>query len=191
MAFLSLHFPYYTDNYEECKDMVRRECGMGLDTDSGKENFQMTAEIAESDRILNYVKNNRDKISRSMLEPEFLNIIIERFVKDDSAVLPSSRKPPPFSHKQLAYIALLKIHKSATLEQIVILLKFIFPSLARFGNNILDILSRRVLSTLYLINFPSPALELWRISDKNFWRALPRVNISRPRLTSLSTLHIV
>ena len=148
MAFLSLHFPYYTDNYEECKDMVRRECGMGLDTDSGKENFQMTAEIAESDRILNYVKNNRDKISRSMLEPEFLNIIIERFVKDDSAVLPSSRKPPPFSHKQLAYIALLKIHKTATLEQIVILLKFIFPSLARFGNNIF---AMRVLSTLYLI----------------------------------------
>ena len=133
VAFLCLHFPYFTDNYEECKDMVRRECGMGSGFENGKENFQMKAEINCGDRIHDYVKNNRDRISRSMLEPEFLDTIIERFVKEDSCLSPSSRKPPPFSFKQLTYIALMKIHKRATLEQIVILLKFLFPSLASSG----------------------------------------------------------
>ena len=131
VAFLSLHFPYFTDNYEECKDMVRRECGMNSSFETGKENFQMKAEINCGDRIHNYVKNNLDKISRSMLEPEFLDTIIERFVKEDAIILPSDRQHPPFSFKQLTYIALLKIHRRATIEQIVILLKFLFPNLAR------------------------------------------------------------
>ena len=101
VAFLSLHFPYFTDNYEECKDMVRRECGMNSSFETGKENFQMKAEINCGDRIHNYVKNNRDKISRSMLEPEFLDTIIERFVKEDAIILPSDRQHPPFSFKYL------------------------------------------------------------------------------------------
>ena len=72
---------------------------------------------------------NELSLSRSMLEPEFLDIIIERFVKEDANLSATSREPPPFCHKQLTYIALMKIHKRATLEQIIILLKFIFPSL--------------------------------------------------------------
>ena len=131
VAFLCLHFPYFTDNYLECKDMVRRECGMGSGFESGKENFQMRAEINCDERIHAYVRNNRDKISRSMLEPEFLDVIIERFVKEDSVVSPESRQTPPFNNSLLTYIALLKIHRKATLEQIVILLKFLFPALSR------------------------------------------------------------
>ena len=112
---------------------VRKECGMGSSFESGKENFQMKAEINCGDRIHNYVKNNREKISRSMLEPEFLDVIIERFVKEDANLAPTSREPPPFSNQQLTYIALMKIHKRATLEQIIILLKFIFPSLTGYN----------------------------------------------------------
>ena len=67
-----------------------------------------------------------------MLEPEFLDVIIERFVKEDSVVAPESRESPPFNNSLLTYIALLKIHKKATLEQIVILLKFLFPALSRY-----------------------------------------------------------
>ena len=133
VAFISLHFPYYTDHLEECKDLVRRECGMGLGFESGKENFQMRAEINCGDRIHSYVKNNRDKISRSMLEPEFLNTIIDRFVKEDSNIPASERNVPPFNNKQLALISLLKLYKKATLEQIVIFLKFVFPALSVCG----------------------------------------------------------
>ena len=50
VAFLSLHFPYYAVHWDECKDMVRRECGMSAGFESGKENFQMRAEINCGDR---------------------------------------------------------------------------------------------------------------------------------------------
>jgi len=56
VAFISLHFPYFNNNYEECKDMVRRECGMSSGFESGRENFQMRAEINCGDRIHSYVQ---------------------------------------------------------------------------------------------------------------------------------------
>ena len=106
---------------------------MSSSFESGKENFQMKAEINCGDRIHTYVQNNRDKICHSMLEPEFLDIIIERFVKENSMVSSNSRKIPPFDKKMLTHIALMKLHERATLEQIVILLKFVFPALAQSG----------------------------------------------------------
>merc|ERR1719284_1313102 len=93
VAFISLHFPYFNNNYEECKDMVRRECGMSSGFESGRENFQMRAEINCGDRIHSYVQNNRERICQAML----------------------------------------KLPQRATLEQIVILLKFLFPALAKTG----------------------------------------------------------
>ena len=113
------------------QDMVRRECGMGSGFESGKENFQMKVEVHSDERIHAFVRNNRDRISRSMLEPEFLDILVERFLKEDTVVGPEWREEPPFSNQLLTYIALMKIHKKATLEQIVILLKFLFPALSR------------------------------------------------------------
>ena len=59
--------------------------------------------------------------------------LIDRFVREESNVTASDRKPPPFNNKQLALIALLKIYKKATLEQIVIFLKFTFPYLSTSG----------------------------------------------------------
>ena len=106
---------------------------MSSSFESGKENFQMKAEINCGDRIHTYVQNNREKICHSMLEPEFLDIIIDRFVKENSMTSPDSRKAPPFDKKMLTHIALMKLHKRATLEQIVILLKFVFPALAQSG----------------------------------------------------------
>ena len=150
VAFLSIHFPYFSQHYQECKvvqfpsimtlyylayfqDMVRRECGMSSSFESGRENFKMKAEINCGDRIHSYVKNNREKICQSMLEPEFLDIIIDRFVNQGSVASHSSRRHPPFDKKMLTHIALMKLHKRATLEQLVILLKFIFPALAKPG----------------------------------------------------------
>ena len=66
-------------NSSECKAMVRRECGMSASFESGRENFQMKAEINCGDRIHTYVENNRKKICAAMLEPKFLDILIDRF----------------------------------------------------------------------------------------------------------------
>jgi len=127
VAFLSLHFPYFNNHFNECKEMVRRECGF----EKGKENFQMEAEINCGDRIHTYVQKNRDKICQSMLEPEFLDIIVERFANENVIIRPKERKLPPFDNKMLTHIALLKTQRSTTLEQIVILLKFVFPALGK------------------------------------------------------------
>ena len=59
--------------------MVRRECGMSGSFESRRENFQMKAEINCGDRIHTYVENNRKKICAAMLEPKFLDILIDRF----------------------------------------------------------------------------------------------------------------
>ena len=129
---------------------------MSSSFESGRENFQMRAEINCGDRIHSYVQNNRERICQAMLEPEFLDVIIDRyrllllilflfhllpllieflprFVAEDSMVSPSSRRTPPFSRTMLTHLALLKLPHRATLEQIVILLKFLFPALAQSG----------------------------------------------------------
>lgn len=43
------------------------------------------------------------------------------------------RRSPPFNQQMLTHLALLKLSHHATLEQIVMLLKFIFPALAETG----------------------------------------------------------
>ena len=47
------------------QDMVRRECGMSSGFESGRENFQMRAEINCGDRIHSYVQNNRERICQA------------------------------------------------------------------------------------------------------------------------------
>ena len=114
---------------------------MSSSFESGKENFQMKAEINCGDRIHSYVQNNREKICDSMLEPEFLDIIIERFVKENSMICHDTRKVPPFDKKMLTHIALMKLHKRATLEQIVILLRLVYCSwLACIGISMVGLL---------------------------------------------------
>ena len=54
---------------------------MSSSFESGRENFQMRAEINCGDRIHSYVQNNRERICGAMLEPEFLDVIIERLVQ--------------------------------------------------------------------------------------------------------------
>ena len=74
-----------------------------------------------------------NNICQAMLEPLFLDVIIDRFVAEERMVSPSSRRSPPFSSSMLTHLALLKLPQRATLEQIVILLKFLFPALAKTG----------------------------------------------------------
>ena len=92
---------------------------MGSGFESGKENFQMKVEVHSDERIHAFVRNNRDRISRSMLEPEFLDILVERFLKEDSVVGPEWREEPPFSNQLLTYIALDYIHSRGLNQALV------------------------------------------------------------------------
>merc|ERR1712106_888177 len=77
IAFLSLHFPYYNRNIEECKEMVRRAYDINTREETGKENFRIKGTLVEqlSVRIKSYVDRSRDLVRESMLIPEFLDTI--------------------------------------------------------------------------------------------------------------------
>ena len=126
--------------------MVRRECGMSAHFESGEENFQMSAEITCGERILSYVKSNKTKISKTMMEPEFLDIIIERFARESAMVSADQRAVPPFDNKLLTIIALIKLGKKTSLEQIMIFLKFIFPALRQ--SEIMEVFRREFSSEI-------------------------------------------
>ena len=130
IAFLTLHFPYYNRNMEECKEMVRRAYDINTREETGKENFRIKGTLVEqlSVRIKSYVDRSRDLVKESILKPEFLDTIVERFAH---GILPNSACSfrPPYSCKMLSYLALVSLCPPSSLEQIMIFITFLFPSL--------------------------------------------------------------
>ena len=109
---------------------------------------------------------NRTRICRAMLEPEFLDTIIDRFVREEAALGPDSRPLPPFDNRLLSYLALLKLGRGGTLEQITILLRF--PTLfVKFIKSIKTIFTDSC-------SPPWPALGCKRLSRLSSSRKLKR-----------------
>lgn len=130
IAFLTLHFPYYNRNLEECKEMVRRAYDVNTREETGKENFRIKGALVEqlSSRIRNFVNRSRELVKESILKPEFLDVIVDRF---EHGILPSSASSfrPPYSCKMLSYLALVTLCPPSSLEQITMFISFLFPSL--------------------------------------------------------------
>jgi len=130
IAFLTLHFPYYNRNMEECKEMVRRAYDINTREETGKENFRIKGSLVEqlSVRIKSYVDRSRDLVRESMLIPEFLDTMVERFAHGIKANAACSFRPP-YSCKMLSYLALVSLCPPSSLNQIMIFITFLFPSL--------------------------------------------------------------
>ena len=81
IAFLSLHFPYFNRRIEECRDMVKKAYDMDEDDETGRENFRIKASLVErlAGRIKSYVAKHRVAVRASMLVPDFLDTMVERF----------------------------------------------------------------------------------------------------------------
>jgi len=130
IAFITLHFPYYNRNLEECKEMVRRAYDVNTREETGKENFRIKGALVEqlSSRIRNFVNRSRELVKESILKPEFLDVIVDRFAH---GILPSSASSfrPPYSCKMLSYLALVTLCPPSSLEQITMFISFLFPSL--------------------------------------------------------------
>ena len=62
-----------------------------------------------------------------MLQPKFLDLMIEKFLKGEDYTNPRSEKKPPFEDKQFFLLALTALKKPSNLEQIIIYLHFLFP----------------------------------------------------------------
>jgi len=63
-----------------------------------------------------------------MLQAEFLDTIVERFVHGTKSN-PACNFRPPYSCKMLSYLALVSICPPCSIEQIMIFITFLFPSL--------------------------------------------------------------
>ena len=104
---------------------------MDDDDETGRENFRIKGALVEklAGRIKSYVVRHRAAVRASMLVPDFLDTMVERFA-DLGHKNPAAKVRPPYSCKMLAYLALLSVCPPASMEQIMIFLTFLFPSLA-------------------------------------------------------------
>ena len=126
-AFLSLHFPYYNRNLEECKEMIRTayESSEAIE----KENFRIKSSLVPHllVRIKKFVTKNNLLIRESMLLAEFLDSMLERFEVGTDCEANNYR--PPYSCKMLSHLAFITLCPPTSIEQIMIFLRFLFPSL--------------------------------------------------------------
>ena len=126
-AFLSLHFPYYNRNYEECKEMIRSAYESSEDIE--KENFRIKSSLVPHllVRINKFVTKNSHLIRESMLLAEFLDPMLERF--EVGRECEATKYRPPYSCKMLSHLAFITLCPPTSIEQVMIFLRFLFPSL--------------------------------------------------------------
>jgi len=130
ISFLTLHFPYYHRNVEECRDMVRGAYDISSKEETGKENYRIKASLVEqlALRIKSYVDRSNVTVRESMLFPGFLDVLVDRF-SNGSKPHPAACFRPPTDSRMMAYLALVTLCPPTSVEHIEIFLKFLFPSL--------------------------------------------------------------
>lgn len=135
VSFLTIHFPYYNRNIEECKAMVA----------NSRENYDRKEEpvfhiqsstLAEiSQKIDKSLEKNEQMVLDSMLIQGFLDSMVEKFREDFKCEAVSFR--PPYSCKMLSYLAFITLCPPISMGQVMTFLKFLFPSL--LGKNTFEI----------------------------------------------------
>ena len=127
VAFLALHFPYYNRNQEECKEMIKTAYDNSEKIE--KENFRIKSSLVPHllVRINKFVTKNNLLIKESMLLAEFLDCILQRF--QGGAKCEAINYRPPYSCKNLSHLAFITLCPPTSIEQVMIFLKFLFPSL--------------------------------------------------------------
>ena len=127
VAFLALHFPYYNRNQEECKEMIKTAYDNSEKIE--KENFRIKSSLVPHllVRINKFVTKNNVLIKESMLLAEFLDCILQRF--QGGAKCEAINYRPPYSCKNLSHLAFITLCPPTSIEQVMIFLKFLFPSL--------------------------------------------------------------
>ena len=149
VAFISLHFPYYDANYETCVRLVKK--GYGQNPDDEKEptgSFRIKPAVVQRlySQISPVLTNEKEEIEKSMLHPKFLDLMVEKFLGGEDFKHPKEQYRPPYTNKQLTFIALIVLKKPSNLEQIIIYLLFLFPGFSEiqdsFRKNFMDDISQ-------------------------------------------------
>ena len=134
VAFISLHFPYYDINYETCVRLVKK--GYGQNPDDDKEptgTFRIKPAVVQRlySQISPVLTNQKDEIEKSMLQPKFLDLMVQKFLEGEDFKHPADSKVPPYSHLQLIILTLVATKKPVNLEHIIIFLTFLFPGFSQ------------------------------------------------------------
>ena len=110
--------------------MVKRAYDLNTREVSGNENFRIKESLVQklSIRIHNYVDRYRELVKESLLIPDFLETFVERFALGAASNRAFSFRPP-FDYVELSYLALVFLHLPCSLDQIMIFIVFLFPSL--------------------------------------------------------------
>ena len=129
VAFIAFNFPYYNRNIEECLTIVKKAKDNENEDEIEIDVFSIDpSEIPRlSIKIDACVKKNRSLIRESMVVPSFLDSIVEKFTNGLNCEALNYR--PPYSCKMLSYLAFITLCPPVTIDQVMLFLKFLFPSL--------------------------------------------------------------
>ena len=127
VSFLSIHFPYYNRNIEECKEMVSNARENDDNTEKHVFHIQSSTLTEISHKIKKLLEKNKPLVLDSMLIQGFLDALVEKFREDFKCEAVSFR--PPYSCKMLSYLVFITLCPPISMGQVMTFLKFLFPSL--------------------------------------------------------------
>ena len=125
LAFLTIIFPYYGDNMDQCRAMILKVYNCNPD-DMGNTRARLKPNLLEklTKRMEKQLSNNSMQIERTLLSPRLL-----RRIKMEGSKYLKRKKYPECSEFLLVLLALLVIRRSVTVAQLVIFLALLFPAM--------------------------------------------------------------
>ena len=125
LAFITIIFPYYSDNMEECHQMIFQVYNCNPE-DRTNSRVRLKPEILEKlmARTEKQFSNCSEQIEKTLLNPRLL----KRLQLEGSKSL-TRKKYPECNEFLLVLLALLVLKKSASVDQLAIFLALLFPAL--------------------------------------------------------------
>ena len=174
ITFISLFFPYYNKNLDECKEMVSK-IEEQFKTHSEIDDFTLKETIEESlvIRMKSYIRKDKASIENSLLFPYLLNHFIQNFNEHKNTV---SLKY--FTKENLEYVtklSLISLCQPCTSNQIVTFMFQIFPSIGNTCQNletdILNILAR----CEYVESYQKEEQQMFKLTKHTFSKILQSI----------------
>ena len=125
LTFLTIIFPYYGDNMDQCRQMILKVYNCNPD-DMGNTRARLKPNLLEklTKRMEKQLSTNSMQIERTLLSPRLL-----RRIKMQGSKYLKRKKYPECSEFLLVLLALLVIRRSVTVSQLVIFLALLFPAM--------------------------------------------------------------
>lgn len=127
VAFLSMHFPYFNRNIEECKKLVRMAHNIKPEEETGNENFRIKVTLMPrlKDRLNQYVNKSREIVKDALIFPDLMEHIMKA---DEEEKVGQDKCRPPNNLKMLLNLAMINLYPPFTADQAALLFAFIFPA---------------------------------------------------------------